>query len=188
MAQDSINREDPALKRWLDSMMRQSTRYVYRTAFRVYATFTGMSASSLIDEALADLKKDPRDRQDVVLTRLVKFYQWLKTEYPKKTRGVGEHQIIGKGEQKGTFKTVGDKEHAEIIRLYIEEELAINKIAEIHGRSSRTPLVQIQRHDRMVKRSGFCPSCRRVKSKFESATARKGSCRFFLDEMAHNRA
>jgi integrase len=97
MTQDSINWDDPALKRWLDSMMKQSTRYVYRTAFRAYASFTGMGASSLIDEALADLKKDPRERQDVVLTRLVKFYQWLKTEYPKKTRGMGEHKIIGKG-------------------------------------------------------------------------------------------
>jgi hypothetical protein len=91
MAQDSINWDDPALKRWLDSMTKQSTRYVYRTVFRAYASFTGMSALSLIDEALADLKKDPKERQDVVLTKLIKFYQWLKTEYPRKTRGIGEH-------------------------------------------------------------------------------------------------
>jgi hypothetical protein len=97
MAEVGINWEDPALKRGLDSIARQSTKYVYKTAFEAYASFTGMSASSLIDEALADLKKDPRERQDVVLTMLVKFYQWLKTEYPKKTRGTGEHQIIGKG-------------------------------------------------------------------------------------------
>lgn len=68
------------------------------------------------------------------------------------------------GEYKGTFRTVGDKEHAEIIRLYIEERLGINKIAEILGRSSRTPLVQIQRHNRAVERSGLCPFCRRVRS------------------------
>ena len=66
---------------------------MYRAAFRAYASFTGMTASSLIDEALADLKKDPRERQDVVLTRLVKFYQWLKTEYPKKTRGMAPARI-----------------------------------------------------------------------------------------------
>jgi hypothetical protein len=70
MTEDSVNWEDPALKRWLDSMARQSTRYVYRTAFRAYASFTGMTASSLTDEALADLKKDPREGQDVVLTKL----------------------------------------------------------------------------------------------------------------------
>ncbi len=32
---------------------------------------------------------------------------------------------------------VGDKEHAEIIRLYVEEGLGMNKIAEQIGRSSR---------------------------------------------------
>jgi len=68
---------------------------------------------------------------------------------------------------------VSDKEHAEMIRLYIEEELGINKIAEMLGRSSRTPLVQIQKHNRTVERSGFCPSCRRVKSKLESKIAER---------------
>jgi hypothetical protein len=29
-----------------------------------------------------------------------------------------------------TFRTVGDKEHAEFVRLYIEEGLGFNKIAE----------------------------------------------------------
>jgi len=77
--------------------MRKSTKYGYRTAFKGYAHFTGMSASALIDEAIEDLKKDPRERQDVVLTKLVKFYQWLKTEYPKKSRGACEHQVIAKG-------------------------------------------------------------------------------------------
>jgi hypothetical protein len=71
------------------------------------------------------------------------------------------------GEYKGTFKTVGNKEHEEIVRLYIEEGLGINKIAEMLGRSSRTPLVQIQGHNRAVQRSGFCPVCRRVRSKHE---------------------
>lgn len=77
------------------------------------------------------------------------------------------------GEHKGTFKTVGDKEHSEIMRLYIEERLGINKIAEILQRSSRTPLVQIQRHNQAVKRSGFCPVCRRIKCKYESQFAQR---------------
>lgn len=77
------------------------------------------------------------------------------------------------GQFKGTFKTVSDKEHAEMMRLYIEEGLGLNKIAEMLGRSSRTPLVQIQRHNEVVKRSGFCPGCRRVQSKHENQIARK---------------
>jgi len=77
------------------------------------------------------------------------------------------------GEYKGTFKTVGDKEHAEMIRLYIEEGLRINKIAEILGRSSRTPLTQIQRHNKAVERSGFCAACKRVGCQHESQMAQK---------------
>ena len=97
VSQDIVNWQDPTLKRWLDSITRQSTRYNYKTAFRAYALFTGMTASSLIDEALADAKKDIRERQDTVLTRLVKFYNWLKTEYPRKSRGRGQHEVVGKG-------------------------------------------------------------------------------------------
>jgi len=66
----------------------------------------------------------------------------------------------------GTFITVSDEEHAEMISLYIEEGLGIYKTAEILGRSSRTPLVQIQR-------SGFCPVCRRVRSEYEIKSHRK---------------
>lgn len=42
------------------------------------------------------------------------------------------------GEYRGTFRTVSDKEHAEMIRLYVEEGLSLEKIAEHFGRSSRT--------------------------------------------------
>jgi site-specific recombinase XerD len=97
MVDVDVNWEDPALKRWLGGVTRKGTKYGYRTAFRGYAYFTGMTASHLIDEALADARKDPRQKQDVVLRRLVKFYHWLKKEYPKKSRGKGEHRVVGKG-------------------------------------------------------------------------------------------
>jgi site-specific recombinase XerD len=97
MVEPDVNWEDPALKRWFGSILRDGTRYNYRTAFRAYALFTGMSASALIDEALEDVRQDPRNRKDVVLSRLVQFYTWLKTEYPRKSRGMGEHKVIGKG-------------------------------------------------------------------------------------------
>lgn len=97
MVDADVNWEDPALKRWLDGITKSGTRYGYKTAFKAYAFFTGITASALIDEALADAKKDPRRRQDIVLTRLVKFYNWLKTEYPKMSRGKGEHRIVEKG-------------------------------------------------------------------------------------------
>ena len=77
------------------------------------------------------------------------------------------------GEYNGTFKTVGDKEDAEIVRLYVEEGFGFNKIAEVLGRSSRTPLTQIRKHNRAVERIGFCPACRRIRGRYESRIALK---------------
>jgi len=47
---------------------------------------------------------------------------------------------LHEGEYRGTFRTVSDKEHAEMIRLYIEEGLSLEKIADKFSRSSRTRL------------------------------------------------
>ena len=51
---------------------------------------------------------------------------------------------VHEGEYRGTFRTVGDKDHAEMIRLCIEEELSLEGIAKKLNRSSRTPLLPIQ--------------------------------------------
>ena len=51
-----------------------------------------MTASALIDEAIEDLKRDPREKRDVVLQKLIGFYNWCKTEYPRKTRGRAPHK------------------------------------------------------------------------------------------------
>lgn len=74
---------------------------------------------------------------------------------------------------KGTFRTVGDQEHAEIIRLYVEEELSMNRISEKLKRSPRTPMVHIQAHNQSVNRSGFCSACKRVGSKYYSVLAKR---------------
>jgi hypothetical protein len=80
---------------------------------------------------------------------------------------------IERGEYRGTHMTVGDKEHAEIIRLYVEEGLSMNKIAEKLSRSSRVPYKHIHQHNASVEGAGFCPACRRVKSKLDSVLARR---------------
>ncbi|MFA5364667.1 MAG: tyrosine-type recombinase/integrase [Candidatus Bathyarchaeia archaeon] len=97
MAQD-VNWEDPVLKRWLGSTVKKSTLYNSKSAFRLYATFTEMTASHLIDEAIEDFKRDPRERKDIVLHRLIGFYRWLTTEYQKKkTVGKGKTQTLKQG-------------------------------------------------------------------------------------------
>lgn len=105
------------------------------------------------------------------------YPEWHKKEKENILSNVGIKTECGEpifeGEYRGTFRTVSDKEHAEIIGLYIEEGLGINKIAEILGRSSRTPLVQIKRHNKAVDRSGFCPTCRRVRGNYQSQLIQK---------------
>jgi len=74
---------------------------------------------------------------------------------------------------KGTFKTLSDQEHAELIRMYVEDLLGTVQIAEKLGRSSRTPVLHIQMHDSAVEKSGFCPICKRVQSPYQNVLAKK---------------
>jgi hypothetical protein len=100
------------------------------------------------------------------------YPQWHKKEKENILANVGIKAEYGEpifeGEYRGTFKTVSDKEHAEMIRLYVEDDLGLNKIAEMLGRSSRTLLIQLQKHNKAIERSGFCLACRRVKSEYAS--------------------
>ena len=61
--------------------------------------------------------------------------QWICEFIQHKTCAHGLK--IEKGKYSGTYKTVGDRERAEIIKLYIDEGLSMNKIGEKLGRSSR---------------------------------------------------
>ena len=55
-----------------------------------------MTASALVDKAIEDTERDPRERTDVVLKILIEFYCWLRTDYPRRSGGRGVH-IVGKG-------------------------------------------------------------------------------------------
>jgi len=72
-------------------------------------------------------------------------------------------EILQESILKGTYNTVSDKEHVQIIMLYHDEGLAMGKIAEKLKRSPHTPNVHIRSHDAQVKRSGFCAACKRAK-------------------------
>lgn len=98
------------------------------------------------------------------------FHDWHKAEKENILKAVGikvEYgEELNEGEYRGTSRTVSDMEHAEIIRLYIEKGLSYEKIAEQLNRSSRTPMLHIQRHNKAVDRSGFCLVCKRINSKY----------------------
>ncbi|MCW4015602.1 MAG: site-specific integrase [Candidatus Bathyarchaeota archaeon] len=97
-----INWQNPELSRWLGSIVNKSTFYNSKSAFRAYSEFTGLTASQLIDEAIEDAKLDPREKQDIVLSRLIGFYKWLRTEYQQK-------KTVGKGKTKKAKKGVSGK-------------------------------------------------------------------------------
>jgi len=104
--------------------------------------------------------------------------EWHKREKEDVMRNVGVHVEYGEelkeSEYRGSFKTVSDKEHVEIIRLYVEENLGMTKIAEQIGRSGKTTMDHVHKHNSSVERSGFCPSCKRTGSPFQKRIARKG--------------
>jgi hypothetical protein len=106
------------------------------------------------------------------------YHNWHKEEGEDILESVGIKVAYGEelheAVDKGTFKTVDDKEHAEIIRLYIEADLGTAKIAQKLDRSSRTPVIHIQMHNESVGRSGFCPTCKRFNSPYQSTIAQRG--------------
>jgi hypothetical protein len=74
-------------------------------------------------------------------------------------------------QDKGSYKTVSDLEHSEMLTVYLEEGLGYVKIAEKLHRSSRTPKVHVDAHNRAIRRSGFYALCKRAQSKYASTIA-----------------
>jgi hypothetical protein len=68
---------------------------------------------------------------------------------------------------------VGDVEHAEVIKLYVDEDPSMNKIGEKLERSSLVPYKHIHQHNASVEGAGFCPACRRVKSSLDKTLAKR---------------
>lgn len=107
------------------------------------------------------------------------YPEWHKRERENILAAVGVKVEYGEpleeAQYKGTFMTVSDKEHSEIIRLCVEEGMGMKDIAAKLGRSSRTPHEHIQhKHNASVERSGFCAACKRVGSPYFNKKAFRG--------------
>jgi hypothetical protein len=68
-------------------------------------------------------------------------------------------------EDRGDYKTIGDKEHIQIIALYAEGN-GYSKIHDKLNRSTKSLHDHIHKHNDAVNRSGFCAICRRVGGEF----------------------
>ena len=75
-------------------------------------------------------------------------------------------------QDRGSFSTLGDHQHSEIIELYIQG-LSMNKIGDQLGISSATPHRHIKRHNREVQESGECSSCRNIGSEYLDNLAKR---------------
>jgi len=98
MTKELVDWSEPVLVRWMGTITRENTKATYRSGYKLYAFWTGKTATFLIDEALEDRKRDPREKTDVVKQRLINFYHWLVTKAPKK-------QAVGRG--KAELKSEG---------------------------------------------------------------------------------
>ena len=95
---DIVNWNEAPLQRWIGTISKRTTQYTYKSGYRFYQLYTGLTSNQLIDEALEDAKRDPREKTGIVKQRLIGFYNWLVNEAPKrKAVGRGVTEQVDKG-------------------------------------------------------------------------------------------
>lgn len=106
------------------------------------------------------------------------YHTWHKAEKENILASVGVKVEYGEQlkepEYKGAYKTVGDIEHSDIVRLYLEEGLGMLEISKSLKRSTRTISEHVRKHNEAVERSGFCPECKRAGSQHFNRKAVRG--------------
>lgn len=105
-------------------------------------------------------------------------FPWHKKEKEHILKQVGIKVEYGEqieyGKDKGTFSTLGDFEHAELIKDYIEGKGGMAKIAEAHGVSSGTVHNHIKKHNNEIEVSSECSMYKRVDNKYSKRSAFRG--------------
>jgi len=106
---------------------------------------------------------------------------WHKKEKEHILKQVGIEVEYGEqidyGKDKGTFRTLGDHDHAELIKDYIEGKGGMAKIAGVHGVSSGTVHNHVKKHNKEVQTGGECSMCKRAGSEFSKDVAKRPSAR-----------
>lgn len=104
------------------------------------------------------------------------YHNWHKEEKEHILNSVGVKVEYGEvtdlGIDRGDYKTVGDKEHVEIVTRYHEGE-SMNKLSEKMGRSTKTISDHVHGHDKEVAKSGFCRVCKKLRSELSDRLARE---------------
>jgi len=106
------------------------------------------------------------------------YHSWHKIEKENIVKAVGlkiEYGVeLEQPKDMGTFKSIGDKEHMQIMELYASG-LGYNKIHERLNRSTKSLHDHIHKHNDSVNRSGFCAICRRAGGKHSGKIVKRGT-------------
>jgi len=98
------------------------------------------------------------------------FHEWHKREKENILKSVGlivEYgELLERAQDKGLYKSVGDREHTDIIEMYAGQNLGMLAVAHKLTRSTRTISEHVKKHNQAVERSGFCAACKRAGSSF----------------------
>jgi hypothetical protein len=108
---------------------------------------------------------------------LFPYHSWHKVEKENIVKNVGLKIEYGKELKRpkdmGTFKSIGDKEHMQIMELYAEG-LGYNKIHEKLNRSTKSLRDHVIKHNSSVNRSGFCAICKRAEGEYSRKVVKRG--------------
>ena len=106
------------------------------------------------------------------------YHSWHKKEKENIVNAAGltiEYGVeLEQPKDMGTFRSIGDKEHLEIMSLYAGG-YGYNKIHEKLGRSTKSLHDHIHKHNNAVERSGFCAVCRRAGGEYSGQVVKRGS-------------
>jgi hypothetical protein len=164
----------------LDIDIRNLSDYMFIKQLGIYGLPKDLNfLYSFVDP---NLFRQLRPDQFIILTRrggigygVFPEVPWHKQEGEDILKEVGIDVSYGEplqqGKNKGTFTTIGDLEHAEIIRLYMEEGIGQWKIAERMRRSSRSIDLLRDRHNDMVQKFGVCRVCKRAEGAYAEVLA-----------------
>jgi len=98
------------------------------------------------------------------------FHEWHKAEKENILKSVGVKveygEVVEHAQDKGLYKSVGDREHTDIIEMYAGQNLGMLTVAHKLTRSTRTISEHVKKHNQAVERSGFCAACKRAGSEF----------------------
>jgi hypothetical protein len=102
---------------------------------------------------------------------------WHKRERENILKEVGIKIEYGKelvySQDKGTFSTMGDKEHAVLVREYIESGQGMVAISKRLDISSATVSNHVRAHNKELASSGECSRCNRVDSQYSRSEAKR---------------